>query len=432
MVHSIITDLIDNTETSLAASPARLLEFALANFHRAGDNHPALMESCSALAQARNEQELRCVIAGLQADLEPWRAKTAAELTRNDLNQLRTKITDRLTEIDRNGSLMPEPCLEFFIEQGYLETAEEFLLQARMQDGSLTMEEVFQALRNVWIMNSLQLLWGIPLSVTPSVYAYSMLYPYTDNFLDDPQVDPLEKEQFNPKLSLALGGEFPAPAGAHQRRVFELVDQIRTQYDPVRYPQVFEGIRLIQQGQILSLMQDRGKTMSPEELLTLSFFKGGASVLADALLVRPDLTESELTYAFEYGASLQLLDDMQDQQNDRRDRHQTLFSQVIPPAACDELIQQLLSYLQLIHRPTATDSVQAARLKRIIATWTGLMVFDAVGRNPSLTSTALYRALEAASKVRLNFYQEIEASLSPYLDQMDSIQTLADSPANLP
>jgi hypothetical protein len=42
-------------------------------------------------------------------------------------------------------------------------------------------------------MNSLQIFWGLPLEMTPSVYAYSMLYPYTDNFLDNPEVNSEEK-----------------------------------------------------------------------------------------------------------------------------------------------------------------------------------------------------------------------------------------------
>ncbi len=37
-------------------------------------------------------------------------------------------------------------------------------------------------------LDVLQLLLGIPVRVTPAIFAYSMLYPYGDNCLDDPAI----------------------------------------------------------------------------------------------------------------------------------------------------------------------------------------------------------------------------------------------------
>ena len=39
-------------------------------------------------------------------------------------------------------------------------------------------------MRNVWIGNNLQMLLGVPVCLTQGLFAYSMLYPVTDNVLD--------------------------------------------------------------------------------------------------------------------------------------------------------------------------------------------------------------------------------------------------------
>lgn len=48
--------------------------------------------------------------------------------------------------------------------------------------------------------NCIQVLLGIGISVTPSVFAYSMLYPYTDNFLDAGKVSERQKRETNDRL----------------------------------------------------------------------------------------------------------------------------------------------------------------------------------------------------------------------------------------
>ena len=49
----------------------------------------------------------------------------------------------------------------------------------------MTLQEIGQAMRNVWIMNISQVLLNVEVKFTNAIFAYSMLYPYTDNILDD-------------------------------------------------------------------------------------------------------------------------------------------------------------------------------------------------------------------------------------------------------
>src|ERR1035441_385867 len=58
----------------------------------------------------------------------------------------------------------------------------------RSFDPTLSMEDTIQAARNAWIACGMQALLGRPMELTPSILAYSLLYPYSDNYLDDPLI----------------------------------------------------------------------------------------------------------------------------------------------------------------------------------------------------------------------------------------------------
>lgn len=365
-----------------------------------------------------NEGRIRALRQVLANRLEPIRAAHPSGLSRRDSlspaerSEIKTVFTDFLLALDEETLLFDEPFLRFFLDQGYLDAAEVFLERTAREDPELAHAEVFQALRNVWIMNSLQLLWGLPLEVTPSVYAYSMLYPYTDNFLDDPATGLPEKVLFNEHLSKALTGQALSPVNPVEEQVFRKIRLIESQYDRGAFPRVYESIRLIQGAQAESLAQDDATILPREELLSLSFYKGGASVLADAFLVKGSLSLPEMEFAVAYGAFLQLLDDFQDARRDAKDRHQTLFSLGADATSRSREIRQLIRYIIEVNAPRPGDPEALRRMKQVISSCTLLLIRSAAGKDPSLITSALYQELEGPSKVRLSFYQELENSLS--------------------
>lgn len=70
-------------------------------------------------------------------------------------------------------------------EKGFIRTTREFVENLKTFDPDLKIENVYQALRNVWIMNSLQIYLNLPIEYSDAIFAYSLIYPYTDNYLDD-------------------------------------------------------------------------------------------------------------------------------------------------------------------------------------------------------------------------------------------------------
>ena len=366
-----------------------------------------------------NEEGVRRILTRLKKELEPWQTSPISIISQQETETLETIITSHLLELDQGRYLFDEPFLEFFLDKGYLDSAQVFFMTAQKKDGNLTLENLFQAIRNVWIMNSLQLIWDLPLEITPSVYAYSMLYPYTDNFLDDPEVSCSDKKDFNQKLSELIQGVPQTSKNFHQKRVFNLISDIENQYPRLHFPMVYDGLELIQDAQILSLHQDQSRSLTKEDLIKLSFYKGGASVLGDACLVKGCLTPQEITFAFQYGTFLQLVDDLQDAKEDRKDGHQTVFTMGASNQVFDKDVISLISYTEAISSPHPLDSPLTQYMKQIIGSCSLLMIMTTLGKAPQLISPSLYQEIEGVSKVHLDFYPLIEKEFQSLTSDID-------------
>ena len=181
--------------------------------------------------------------------------------------------------------------LDLLPSQAFSDVSEEFVRMARAFDPKLSGEDIYQAGRNAWTANGLQWLLGLPVQNTSSIFAYSLLYPYTDNYLDDPAITVATKLTFNERFRRRLAGELLAAANPHEQVIFDLVAMIEGQYSRSDHPAVFESLLDIHhaQGRSLKLLR-RAAAPGEVDVLGLSFAKGGTSVLADGYLVSNSLT----------------------------------------------------------------------------------------------------------------------------------------------
>lgn len=369
-----------------------------------------------------NERQLKKLIDRLLIELQPYlpelnaRKDSLTDTYSPALLEAKEILLEFIREIDERKLIFDQPFLSFFVRQGYMDVAEKFFLKAKKEDGQLADSEIFQAMRNIWIMNSLQLLWGVPLTLTPPMYAYSMLYPYTDNLLDDPDVQSDIKINFNKRLAKALTGEKVISTSSAETRIFELVDQILSEFPVDAYPGVTESIQLIHEAQIESMRQTAETVLTEEELLEISLLKGGTSVLADAYLIKGALDEDESVFAFHYGAFLQLLDDLQDKESDKNEHNQTLFTAEQSPSSMDQVLRKLVSYIFHVNSEDQSDDQIKIRMKEIISRCTLIMVMESVGRNPYAVTPSFYKELESYSKIRLKTYRTLQQMFEDYLN----------------
>lgn len=229
---------------------------------------------------------------------------------------------------------------------GFLPVGIELARWARCFDPDLTQADIVQAARNAWTACGLQPLLGMRMALTPAILGYSLIYPYSDNFLDQKSICRDEKLRFAKRFGRRLEGELIHPGNAHEAALWQLVSLIEQQYPRALYPAVFASLLSIHCAQGESLTQIHSRDGLPDQqLLRITCAKGGTSVLADAMLVRGDLSPQEAAFAFAWGVLLQLGDDLQDIGEDLERGSQTLFTRAVRAGQpLDSLVAQLLNF----------------------------------------------------------------------------------------
>jgi hypothetical protein len=269
---------------------------------------------------------------------------------------------------------------------------------------------MLQALRNLWIANSIQMLLDLPVRLTPALGAYSLLYPYTDNYLDDPAVTEEAKQAFNQRLGRRLAGHAEAAAQPREEAVFRLVGRIEEGWPRQAFPEVHCGLLAIHAGQVRSLRQQRrGVELTEGELLATSCAKGGASVLADGYLVAGGLDREAAEFCFGYGVFLQLLDDLQDAVVDRQAGHQTLFSRRVGRVPLDEPASRLYHLIgRVLDGGRFAGPAYADRRDLVRRNCVTLLV-GAVAETPGLFTRRFVRALQTRWPLRFGAMRRLRA-----------------------
>jgi len=291
-----------------------------------------------------------------------------------------------------------------------------FVRQAKAFDSTLSFTDIFQACRNVWIMNGLQLILGIPMQLTPSIFAYSMLYPYTDNLLDDPKVTDLEKMIFSNRFRDRLSGEQLVPINSTERSIFRLVEMIEEQYSRNDSPKVFQSLLDIHDAQTASLRLIHQKnTISEQEIVKICFDKGGTSVLADGYLVAGELSVEQEFFLYGYGAYLQLLDDIQDVNEDLEAGLMTVFSRSVFQSPLDPKLNQTYWFGEAVMKSLEHFEGQHLELfKSLIRKSMDLFIIEAIAQTPDAYSPTYVSEFENYSPFDFSYIRKRKEQFTPY------------------
>jgi hypothetical protein len=276
---------------------------------------------------------------------------------------------------------------------------------ARRFDESLSMADIVQACRNAWTACGLQPLMGEPVKLTPSILGYSLLYPYTDNFLDRVDVTGRAKREFSERFRERLQGREIAARNRREEALWALVELVEGEYPRDQFAQVFDCMLAIHRAQEGSIAQlEQGSGCDDAEVLRMSCAKGGSSVLADACLAHGWLNETESRFAFEWGVLLQLGDDLQDVREDMQRGSMTLFSRAAALGVpLDGLANQLLSFSERVGARMDELPHGSAMLKDLLRmSWRSLIV-GAVADSHEFFSREYLAEIECSSPFRFKF-----------------------------
>jgi hypothetical protein len=275
-------------------------------------------------------------------------------------------------------------------------------------DPNLSMADTFQACRNTWIACGSQALLGQPMELTPSILAYSLLYPYSDNYLDQPELPVAEKFLFSERFHQRLLGRQLPVRNPRETAIWTMVQLIEEQYPRPLFPQVYDCLLGIHQAQEQSIAQLAGggleKACDSLDVLRISCAKGGSSVVADACLAHPWLTAEESRFAFDWGVLLQLGDDLQDVREDLRRGSVTLFTRAAAEGKpLDSLVVQLFNFSEQVASRMDRLPNGAPSLKNLLRISWRLLILMAVAESQTFFSPAFLAELEPCSSFRFNF-----------------------------
>ncbi len=291
-----------------------------------------------------------------------------------------------------------------------------FVRRARDLDPSLSDDDIHQALRNQWVFNSIQSYLSRPVTLSDSSLGYSLMYPCTDNLLDDAVRTRDEKERFNRSLTSCLCGLPVAEAGL--RGFPALLRLIEREYPRESSPCVYDSLLAIQRAQQKSLILHGDVDDRPEgELQSLTIEKGGTSVAVDGYLVSGALDAESLHALFGYGVVLQFIDDLQDIPADEAAGHSSMFTRARRAGPLDRITGRLMHFTSdTIRLLGGRAPAPSHGLAVLVEGSCMFLILEAVARYRHLFSEEFLRRVEEFSPLRFSYlgglHDRVRASLA--------------------
>ncbi|HOO83797.1 MAG TPA: class 1 isoprenoid biosynthesis enzyme [Prolixibacteraceae bacterium] len=285
-----------------------------------------------------------------------------------------------------------------------MDVSKKFFKMARDFDPSIAVQDIFQASRNLWIVNSLQVLMGLKPDVSESVFAYSMLYPYSDNYLDDKTVSKSEKISFSKRFRQRLLGFKTEYINKNEKAIFDLVGMIENEWDRERYPKVYESLLAIHDAQTRSILLMDAQGLSETDLLSICIEKGGTSVLADGYLIKGDLTPDQEHFCFGFGTFLQFVDDLQDVREDMEGSLTTFFTRSALKGSLEIDFNRTIHFTnRVLDELSCFSANNTESMKQMMFKSTSYLLVEAVALNHDKYIGAYLNKMEAYSPFGFEF-----------------------------
>lgn len=228
----------------------------------------------------------------------------------------------------------------------YITSMCQFFRGVRTFDPSITAPWVWQALRNYLIYGTIVGMEAGEQGCHDAIMGYSLLYPYTDNYIDNPDISNSDKIEFNQMIEDTLKGKEIKPTDPLQDKI------IKCLLMGMNYR---EGSKKEASSALLLLMLDaqaystrfmgyskEDYRTKKDDIIRMLGYKGGVSVLNDYFFSIPKIDLNGIIFYLQFGFILQLADDIQDIPGDIASKTPTLYSMV------DSVKEREANFYQLI------------------------------------------------------------------------------------
>lgn len=225
-----------------------------------------------------------------------------------------------------------------------------FFTKARTFSPELSFADLGQAVRNYLVFIMFKEMNHVDTSFSLPCFGYSMLYPFTDNYIDNLARSSEEKIAYNQLIRQKIKGLPVSAKSLHDTKTCQLLDFIESEYKRTESNTIYTLLLMMLEAQEMSMSQQGKNTLTQEERLHISVYKGGVSVLIDGFFANNNLRKEELWFYLSFGFFLQLADDLSDIEIDSQSGHQTLFTLNTSCEYTEATINKLFSFVYHIFR----------------------------------------------------------------------------------
>ena len=286
------------------------------------DSFPDFPDIFSKDTQLQNEQYISKISAAFQKQMKRYPGNSLKrEKWKLKMDSMMEQVLCEETIIGVHHAMDQERIRAFQDE------LKDVLRHVREFAPDLSMDGIGQAIRNYIVYAMFNEMHQVKPGFRMAGFGYSMLYPFTDNYIDSPAYSDAKKREYNQLIRDKIEGRAVHPDSEHQQKTCDLLSAIESEYPRDQDSRIFTLLLLMLESQEDSLRQQKkGVPLSSDERLDISIKKGGLSVLIDRFLVKKEITKEDLIFYFEFGFFLQLADDLQDIGEDSRAGHQTILT----------------------------------------------------------------------------------------------------------
>lgn len=287
----------------------------------------------------------------------------------------------------------------------FLEELRIFLRHVRTFAPELPLEGIGQAIRNYVVYAMFNEIHRVETGFSTACFGYSMLYPFTDNYIDSLDHSSAEKLEYNRIIRDTIEGREAAPKTPHQMKTCQLLQMIEAAYPRDCDTSVYRLLLMMLEAQEDSLrQQDAGSLLSADERLDISLYKGGVSVLIDRYFVPREMTQEELVFYFGFGFFLQLADDLQDIEDDSVGGSQTLFTVEMDSAKAEKIVNKLL---QFVHKLLGEYQAQDEIFKNFVLSNCNQLIYSSLLRSKAYFSREYLEQIEKYFPVTFAAYENM-------------------------
>lgn len=276
-------------------------------------------------------------------------------------------------------------------------------------DKTLQQGQIWQAMRNYLIYGVIAELQGEAQNAGIPILAYSLLYPYTDNYIDDKGILRAEKERFNRMIAGKLQGEEVVPQNELEEKVCRLLTMILAEYQGGAGKKVADTLLELLKAQNRSICQQerKGKAIAQDteaQILEISVAKGGSSVLADYLFATDTWEAGEELFYRKFGLCLQLVDDLQDMEEDSKSGSHTLMTEAAEHARLEARVNRLLWFIWTV---IGEFEPKNPGLKEFVRKYCAMITMVAAAQNGRYISGTYIKQLEPYLPFSVDFLKGI-------------------------